>query len=146
MLTLGCAVQQPFRSYNILVLEDNPEDAQLIREAFSDCGKACSLAFAKDTQQARNLLCSDNFDLLISDMGHRNDEGAQFIRGLRSDTRLKTLPVIVISGSQDSRLAYEAGANAFVVKAADTNGFSSKLKALMHFWIEVVELPRVPAN
>ena len=144
MLILGCAVQQPFRSYNILVVEDNPEDALLIREAFSDCGKACSLAFAKGAQQARNLLYSDNFDLVISDMGYANDECAEFVRSLRSDTRLKSLPIIVISSSPDSKLAYEAGANAFVAKSADTDGFSSKLKALMHFWIEVVELPRLP--
>jgi CheY-like chemotaxis protein len=139
-------VTQPFRSYNILVVEDNQEDAVLIREAFSDCGKACSLAFAKDTQQARNLLSSDNFDLVISDMGYRNDEGAEFIHAIRSDTRLKTLPIIVISRSLDSRVAYEAGANAFVAKSADTDGLSSKLRALMHFWMEVVELPRLPGT
>jgi CheY-like chemotaxis protein len=137
-------VQQTFRSYCILVLEDDSGDAQLIQEAFADCGKACLLTFARDIQHAKQLLQSGTFDLVISDMGFRNEQGADLIRELRADPRLRSVPVIVISGSPDPRPAYEAGANAFVSKAPGNEGLFAKLKALMHFWMEVVELPRVP--
>jgi CheY-like chemotaxis protein len=138
-------VQQTFRSYNILVVEENPGDALLIREAFADCGKACSLTFARDSDHAKELLHSDTFDLIISDLGLRDEQGAELIRDVRADPRLRSLPVIIISGSPDPRAAYEAGANAFVSKSNDSDGLLAKVKALMHFWVEVVELPRVPS-
>jgi CheY-like chemotaxis protein len=137
-------VQPIFRSYNILVVEDNPGDAVLIREAFAECGKACSLTFAVDSRSAKDLLRSHTFDLVISDMGFRNEEGAEFIRAVRADPRLRSVPLIVLSGSPNPRVAYEAGANAFVAKSIDLETFFAKIKALMHFWVEVVELPRAP--
>ena len=145
MLTLGCGVQQTFRTYNILVVEGNPGDALLIQDAFADCGKACSLTFAQDADHAKQLLASGTFDLLISDLGFRDELGAELIRDVRADPRLRGLPVIVIGGSPDPRSAYEAGANAFVMKSTDPDGLFAKIRALMHFWVEVVELPRVPA-
>ncbi len=118
----------------------------LIREAFADCGKACTLTFAENSQSARPLLASQRFDLVISDMGFRSEEGTDFIRGIRADPRLKSIPIIVLSGFPDPRPAYEAGANAFVSKSMDVESFFAKIKALMHFWVEVVELPRLPGQ
>lgn len=138
-------MQQTFRSYNILVVEENPTDALLIRDAFADCGKACSLTFARDNEHAKEVLASGSFDLIISDLGFRDEQSAELIRDVRADPRLRSLPVIVISGSVDARSAYEAGANAFVSKSAGSDGLFTKVRALMHFWLEVVELPRVPA-
>ena len=137
-------MHQTLRTYNILVVEDNPGDVVLIREAFAECGKGCHLSFADNPQAALAALESDTFDLVISDMGTRKDEGADFIRFIRNSERLRTLPVIVLSGSPSSRAAYEAGANAFIAKSMDMDSFFGKIKALMHFWVEVVELPRVP--
>lgn len=129
------------RSYNILVVEDNPGDAHLIREAFRECGYRCALEFATTTGSARELLKTAPFDLMVSDMGVRDGETAELIRDMRSDERLKVLPVIIVSGSPDPRAAYEAGANAFIAKSMDVDQFFSKIRALMHFWIEVAELP-----
>lgn len=137
-------MQHTFRNYNILVVEDNPGDVLLIREAFAECGKNCTITIAESSQSARDLLESQSFDLIISDMGFRGGEGTDFIRAIRADARLKSIPIIVLSGSPDSRMAYEAGANAFVAKSMDAGNLFAKIKALMHFWVEVVELPRAP--
>jgi CheY-like chemotaxis protein len=144
MLPLLNAVPHTFRTYNILVVEDNPGDVLLIREAFAECGKACALTFVETSEAAKECLASQSFDLVISDMGIRRDEGPEFIRAIRADRRLKALPVIVLSGSPDSRRAYEAGANVFIAKAMNMDEFFAKIKALMHFWVEIVELPRTP--
>jgi len=80
--------------------------------------------------------------MVISDMGFRAEEGADFIRSIRANPRLKTLPIIVLSGSPNPRPAYAAGANAFVAKTIDVDSFFEKIRVLMHFWMEVVELPR----
>ncbi len=130
------------RSYHILVVEDNPGDAHLIREAFRECSQRCDLSFAESTEAAKELLESRAFDLVLSDMGVRNAGSADFIRGIRSDKRLKSLPIIVLSGAPDPVPAYEAGANAFIAKTMDMDQFFSKIKALMHFWVDVAELPR----
>ncbi len=134
-------MQSPRRSYNILVVEDNPGDAHLIQEAFRECGHACILHFADTTGAARRLLQAYRFDMVLSDMGVKNGETADFIREIRADVHLKVLPVVVLSGSPDPRPAYEAGANAFIPKTMNMEEFFSKIQALMHFWVDVAELP-----
>lgn len=129
------------RTYNILVVEDNPGDAHLIQEAFLECGSSCLLTFADTLQKAQEALHLKSFDLILSDMGVPNGEGEEFIKAIRSNPRLRTLPIIVLSGSMNPRPAYEAGANAFVSKTMDMDQFFAKIKALMHFWVDIAELP-----
>lgn len=134
-------MQAAQRSYKILVVEDNPGDAYLIREAFRECGYPCLLNFVETAQAARQALATQTFDLVLSDMGLRNGESADLIRMIRADDRLKVTPVIVLSGGVDPRPAYEAGANAFIAKTMDMDDFFSKIQALMYFWVRVAELP-----
>lgn len=129
------------RTYNILVVEDNPGDAHLIREAFAECGSPCHLTIKDTLETAEEALNKESFDLVLSDMGVRNGESEEFIRRIRSDPRLRTIPVIVLSGAMNPRPAYDAGANAFVSKTMDMDTFFAKIKALMHFWVDVAELP-----
>ena len=129
------------RLFSVLVVEDNPGDAHLIREAFRECGDQCHLEFAETTTEARQILAQQRFDLMLSDMGVRNGETAEFIRSIRENNRLRTMPVIVLSGSPDPRPAYLAGANAFISKTMDMDEFFAKINALVHFWIHVAELP-----
>ena len=137
----------PRRNYTILVVEDNPGDMHLIEEAFRECGHRCNLKFAETTERAKELLQTVGFDLVLSDMGVRNGESADLIRSIRSDERLKSLPIIVLSGSPDSLRAYKAGANAFIAKTMNMDEFFAKIRALMHFWVDVAELPPArPAN
>lgn len=130
------------RPYNILVVEDNPGDAHLIREAFRECGQDCNVEVVETTGSAKQLLNETHFDFVLSDMGVRNGDTADFIRGIRADQRLRTMPVIVLSGSPDPTSAYEAGANAFIAKTMDMDQFFAKISSLMHFWVDVAELPR----
>ena len=132
------------RIYNILVVEDNPGDAHLIQEAFAECGSQCKLTLAQSIREAEEALRDNTFDLVLSDMGVQNGETEEFIRSIRSNPRLKTIPIIVLSGSMNPRPAYEAGANAFVSKTMDMDSFFAKIKALMHFWVDVAELPPSP--
>ena len=130
------------RIYNILVVENNPADAALIHEAFLACGSLCSLTVTDTLVKAGEALRTTPFDLIISDMYLHNAESEDFIRRVRSDPKLKSLPIIVLSGSPNPRPAYEAGANAFVSKSIDADQFFAKIKALMHFWVDIAELPR----
>ena len=129
------------RTYNILVVEDNPGDAHLIQEAFQECGRACHLTLADTLEKAEQALNTVAFDLILTDMSVRDGEGDYFIKTIRSHSQLKSVPIIVLSGSMNSRPAYEAGANAFVSKTMDMEQSFEKIKALMHFWVDVAELP-----
>jgi len=127
-------------------VEDNPGDALLIREALAECGKNCIVTFADTTDAAKSLLNSQTFDLVVSDMGTRSEGGAHLIEAIRSNPRLATVPIVILSGSANSKPAYDAGANAFITKPMDLETYFAKIKALMHFWLEVVELPSKGGN
>ena len=129
------------RTYKILVVEDNPGDAHLIEEAFRECGRRCDLHFTDSLREAKQVIENDSFDLIISDMGVRNGETEEFIRGIRSGKNSRSVPVIVLSGALNPRPAYEAGANAFISKSMDMDDFFKKIRDLMHFWTDIAELP-----
>lgn len=128
------------RIYEILAVDDNEADLRLIEEAFSECGYSCHLTCTNSIETALQILQTKAIDLVLSDMGPRYENG-EFIRMIRGDDRLKPTPVIVLSGMIDPRPAYAAGANAFVSKAADLDTFFARVKDLMHFWVNVAELP-----
>ena len=131
------------RIYSILVVEDNAVDAELIHQAFKECGSACKLTMTDTLDKAEEALRSIPIDLVLSDMQVNNDDSEEFIRRIRNDSRLKSLPIIILSGALNPRPAYEAGANAFVSKSIDVDQFFGKIQALMHFWVNVAELPRL---
>jgi CheY-like chemotaxis protein len=131
------------RIYEMIAVDDNEGDLRLIQEAFSECGYSCHLTCTDSINGAVQLLQARSFDLVVSDMGPRG-EGLEVIRMLRGDDRLRATPVIVLSGMIDPRPAYEAGANAFVSKGADLDTFFARVKGIMHFWVNVAELPASP--
>ncbi len=130
-----------YRTYKILVVEDNEGDRHLIEEAFSECGQDCVLHVADSVSSALDLLGSQPFDIIISDMSVPNGDGKSLIEAVRTDDRWKTTPVIILSGSYNAGPAYQAGANAFISKSMDMDQFFAKIRALMHFWTEIAELP-----
>jgi CheY-like chemotaxis protein len=134
-----------FRTYNILVVEDNEGDRHLIVEAFKECGEECVLFLADSVSSALELLREHSFDMIISDMSVPNVDGdSGLIEAVRSNHRWRATPIIVLSGAYNALPAYEAGANAFISKSMDMDEFFEKIRALMRFWTAVAELPRPP--
>ncbi|MBV8828669.1 MAG: response regulator [Acidobacteriaceae bacterium] len=132
-----------YRTYQILVVEDNEGDRHLIVEAFKECGLHCVLSLAGTVSSALELLREHGFDLIITDMSVPNGEAKSgLIETVRSDNRWKATPIIVLSGAYNALPAYEAGANAFISKSMDMDEFFERIRALMRFWTEVAELPR----
>jgi two-component system, chemotaxis family, chemotaxis protein CheY len=128
------------RTYEILALDDNEADLRLIQEAFAACGHSCHLTCTNSIQDAIKLLQMETFDLVLSDMGPMC-EGIELVRVVRGDDRHRATPIIVLSGILDPLPAYAAGANAFVSKAADLDTFFARIRDVMHFWVNVAELP-----
>ena len=123
----------------ILVIEDNPADVLLIQEAFSECGYRCELTVADSLSKAEGVVASHKFHIVLCDCAER--EGAARAIGVIRG-HLPRVPVIVLSGYPDPHPAYDAGANAFVRKAANLDEFFQRVRDIMHFWVEVAELPK----
>ncbi len=88
---------------------------------------------------AEQVLATQSFDLLISDFGTDTERATKCLRSVRLLAPL--LPIIVLSGTIDPNPAYQAGANVFVKKSDNMAEFFAKIQAIMHFWIDVAELP-----
>ena len=134
----------------ILVVEDSDEDFDTVRDAArhnglphkivrASSGDAC-LRLLRDPPQGRNALPL----LVLLDLNTPNDDGREVLREIRSDSRLKTLPLVVLSGSanpRDLQFCYHCGANAYHVKPIDHAKHLQVLQEIFHYWLGSVKLP-----
>ena len=142
------------RSATILLAEDDPNDALLMRKAVQKTLSRIPLVVVNNGQEAVHYLNGDGPyadrtlhpfpDLVLLDLKMPLMNGFEVLRWVRQQPRLKRLPVIVLSGSvleSDVRLAYEAGANSYLAKPADFNHLLETVKILGDFWLGATLLP-----
>lgn len=144
----------------ILLVEDSEADVLLIQRALSDEGLPHRLSVIRDGSRALVYLEGlptaeqEMPDLVLLDLDLPGMDGAELLRQVKADPRLKALPVVVLSTSsreEDIWRAYQAGANSYVCKAPDFEVFRHQIWALHLFWAGVAERlprrpPRPPAN
>lgn len=142
------------RSPNILLVEDDPNDALLVTKAFQKTLAGIPLVVVPNGQEAVNYLKGDGRytdratypfpDIVLLDLKMPLMNGFEVLRWIRQQPRLKRLPVIVLTGSvqdSDARMAYEVGANSYVIKPTDFNRLLETMKVLGSFWLEGTKLP-----
>lgn len=128
------------RCAEILVVEDNPGDAVLLREAFSDLGSGVRLSFARDGLEALHYLRREEGfsrtaipDLIVLDLKMPGMDGLTFLRVRRYDPELKDLAVVVLTGSDapdDREAARALGARSFFTKPAKQEGWKALAEKL----------------
>jgi two-component system, chemotaxis family, response regulator Rcp1 len=136
----------------ILLVEDNPGDARLTREAFREACIPCNLAVARDGIEALGRLRGEGEfagtplpHLVLLDLNMPRMDGREVLAALKSDPLLRAIPVVVLSSSeadQDVAAAYDLHANCYVAKPVDLEGFIAVVQAIQAFWFTVVKLPR----
>jgi CheY-like chemotaxis protein len=127
----------------VLVIEDNADDAFLIRRAFA--GASCNAFVCRNTSEARAYLLGAGMysdrnkfpfpQVAICDLRLGEDSGAHFVAWVRSRHELNDLPVIILSGSASTNeflAAENAGANAVFHKPGDSEAFQELLVKLSH--------------
>lgn len=141
----------------ILLVEDSPNDVELTLEALSEHNLANEVEVAKDGQEALDYLYhqgqfSDRPDgnpaVILLDLKLPKINGIEVLRQLRSDDRLKLIPVVVLTSSheeQDRVESYKLGANAYVVKPVDFHAFIDAVKSLGIFWA-IINQPPPPVS
>ena len=137
----------------ILLVEDDPRDVELTLTALADYNLANEVAIARDGQQALDYLyCKGEFSnrpnenpaVLLLDLKLPKIDGLEVLKQVKSDDRLKKIPVVVLTSSReevDMMRSYELGVNAYVVKPVDFHEFVNAVKELGVFWAVINEPP-----
>ncbi|MBD3316533.1 MAG: response regulator [Chitinivibrionales bacterium] len=139
------------RPIEILLIEDNPGDARLTREAFKHGTVSSRLHSVGDGEEAIKLLRKEppfdqvpRPDIIILDLNLPGRDGREVLAEIKNDPALKRIPVIVLTGStadKDIADTYDNHANCFVAKPIELADYMSMLEAIESFWLATVILP-----
>jgi two-component system, chemotaxis family, response regulator Rcp1 len=138
------------RAAQILLVEDNPGDVRLIREALKESPIPAQLWVAEDGTEALRLLEGSSGapalrpDLILLDLNLPRMDGRELLARLKGCQEFRSIPVVVLSSSgteEDVQAAYDLRANAYVVKPAMIDGFLSTLRGIEEFWTDRAQLP-----
>ena len=138
----------------ILLADDNPRDVELTIEALAENDLANQVAVVSDGVEAMEYLrCEGQYQgrknglpvVLLLDIKMPRMDGIEVLAAIRSDERLKMLPVVMLTSSReepDLKKCYALGVNAYVVKPVDFKEFLDAAKHLGIFWAMLNEVPR----
>lgn len=138
---------------NVLLVEDNPGDVRLVREALEAIDRDVSLdVFTRGDDVIEALLDPDSVepypDLVLLDLNLPGRDGCAVLNAIREDATVNTLPVLMLSGSRtddDVVRCYEANANAYLSKPDDLEQLTSMMRAMEDFWFDKARLPPLRA-
>ena len=143
--------QTPRRAIEILLVEDNPGDARLTREAFADASVSNNLSVVGDGEQAMAFLRRQgNYsgaprpDLILLDLNLPRKSGREVLEDVKSDPDLLSIPIVVMTTSEaegDILNSYYHHANAYVTKPVDLDRFIDVVSKIEGFWLTVAKLP-----
>lgn len=142
----------PGRIIDILLVEDDPGDELITREAFQDNKIKNTLHVARDGQEGLDFLYrrgpyrdAPTPDLILLDLNLPKYDGRQLLEKIKSDTRLCHIPVVVLttsSSEEDILRSYKLHANAYVTKPVDLDQFMKAVREIDEFFVQVVRLPQ----
>ena len=142
---------QAVRPVEILLIEDNPGDVDLTREAFADSSVESNINVARDGETALAFLRQQGQhsraprpNLILLDLNLPGLDGRAVLAAVKSDPALRSIPVIVLSSSEaedDVACAYQLLANCYVAKPVGFDRFSEVVRSIEQFWFNVVKLP-----
>ena len=137
----------------ILIVEDDPNDVELTLTALDEYKLANEVVVTRDGEEALDYLycrgnfktrSSDNPAVLLLDLKLPKRDGLEVLREIKSDEKLKMIPVVVLTSSHEEKdmvTSYKLGVNAYVVKPVDFHQFVNAVKELGVFWALINEPP-----
>ena len=135
----------------VLLVEDNPADADLMRETIEEGKLHLDMSVVRDGVEAiQYLRCEGVFvdasrpDLILLDLNLPRMNGRQVLAMVKGDADLRGIPVVVLTSSsaeQDIVQSYDLGANCYVIKPVDLKAFQGIVRQIEDFWFTVVKLP-----
>ena len=135
----------------ILLVEDNPGDARLTREAFAHSKVRNNLHHARDGEEAVAFLRRQGTfadaptpDLILLDLNLPRRDGREVLEDIKNDVALKHIPVVILTSSQaeeDILRSYRLHANCFITKPVDLEQLTKVVQGIEQFWFTLVRLP-----
>lgn len=139
----------------ILLVEDSPEDFEATERAFRRAGLKNPIFRCADGDAALDFLyrrgryadpaSAPRPGIVLLDLNLPGTDGREVLEVVKADANLKQIPIVVLTTSSDERdvqACYRAGANSYIQKPVDLDGFMRAIEHLNGYWFEVVILPR----
>ncbi|WP_326656118.1 response regulator [Streptomyces sp. NBC_00385] len=141
----------PVQPIEVLLVEDDPGDELMTREAFEDNKIRNTLHVVRDGQEALDFLYrrgaygdAPRPDLILLDLNLPKYDGRQVLEQIKQDPELSLIPVVVLttsSAEEDILRSYKLHANAYVTKPVDLDQFIAAVRQIDEFFVTVVRLP-----
>ena len=138
-------------AFEVLLVEDNPGDVRLTREALKDAKVHISLHVASDGIEAMAFLNHEGEyaevprpDMILLDLNLPRKDGRQVLQEIKATPALMTIPIVILTTSeseQDILRSYQLHANCYISKPVDLDGFLTVVKSIDNFWLSIVKLP-----
>jgi CheY-like chemotaxis protein len=135
----------------VLLVEDEPADAHLVRLAFDEGKIAVDLHHVLDGVEAFEFLRNEKGyaqapvpDLILLDLNMPRMDGRQFLEKIKADGELHRIPVVVLTTSdaeRDMLYSYDHFAAGYIVKPVDVDAFVKIVRGISEYWIHIVRLP-----
>jgi two-component system, response regulator len=133
----------------ILLIEDNPDDAELTIRTLKKNNLANNLIHLQDGEEAMAFLFSRTEritpKLILLDLKMPKVDGIEVLRAIKSDESRRSIPVVVLTSSKEERdivESYKLGVNAYIVKPVEFEKFTEAIKQLGLFWLILNEPPK----
>lgn len=135
----------------ILLVEDNPGDVRLTKEAFKIGKIQNNMHVVYDGEEAMDFLYrrgaysdAPRPDIILLDLNLPKKDGREVLKEIKSDEHLKTIPVVILttsSAEEDIIRTYGLHANCYITKPVDLDKFLTIVQMIEDFWLTVVKLP-----
>jgi len=145
-------LQSPPQPIHILMVEDDPADVRLTREALKNKKVHTTMDTVEDGLEAMAYLQKEGAyadkprpDLILLDLNMPRMDGREVLSKLKEDPKLRRIPVIVLTtseGEEDILSAYEMNANCYITKPVNWKQFIRVVELIEDFWLTVVKLPK----
>jgi two-component system response regulator len=139
---------------SILLVEDSPEDFEATVRALRKAGLANPIVRCEDGDEALDYLHrrgryteanASRPGIVLLDLNLPGTDGRDVLAEIKGDASLRSIPVVILTTSTDERdveRCYASGANSYVKKPVDLDGFMRAIQRLKEFWFEIVIVPR----
>lgn len=139
------------KDIEILLVEDNPGDVRLTKEALKDCKMRNTLYVVEDGEEALSFLHKEGKyadaphpDLILLDLNLPKKNGKEVLFEIKENPTLKRIPVVILTTSkaeEDILKTYDLHANCYITKPVDFDQFISVVRKIEDFWFTIVKLP-----
>lgn len=133
---------------SILIVEDNADDIELALRAFKKTGLCLDIQVAKDGEKALSYLFDSSLkvfpEIILLDLKIPKLDGIDVLKSIKSNSKTKLLPVIVLTSSLEEKdlfNAYDLGANSYVRKPVDFNEFVDSIQKIASYWLQLNKSP-----